>query len=116
MIVALRNIDGAGSIGADSVLTVTILDNEPSSVKTFANASLKLFPNPNTGSFYIYDADYKVQNVKVLGLDGRVYCDGARATSAGKAIKLDIAAKAGVYMVEVETMDGVHYTEKMIIH
>jgi len=116
LIFALRNMDGAGSIGADSVLTVTILDNEPSSVKTFANASLKLFPNPNTGSFYIYDADYKVQRVKVLGLDGRVYFEGARASSAGKSVKLDIAANAGIYMVEVETIDGVHYTEKMIIN
>jgi hypothetical protein len=116
LIFALRNMDGAGSIGADSVLTVTILDNEPSSVKTFANASLKLFPNPNSGSFYIYDADYKVQRVKVLGLDGRVYFEGARASSAGKSVKLDIAANAGIYMVEVETNDGVHYIEKMIIN
>ena len=116
LIFALRNMDGAGIIGADSVLTVTILDNEPSSVKTFADASLKLFPNPNNGNFFVFDPEYKVTQLKVLSLDGRTRFVTHRGVAVGKSIPVKLEAKPGVYMVEVITRKGVHYTEKIIVN
>ncbi len=116
LIFALRNMDGAGAIGADSVLTVTILDNEPSSVKSFADASLKLFPNPNNGNFFVFDPEYKLDQLKVVSLDGRTRFITHRGEAVRKSIPVKLQANPGVYVVEVITREGVHYTEKIIVN
>ena len=116
MIFALRNVVGPGSIGADSILNVTILDNEPSRVKSFADASLQLYPNPSTGMVYIRDLENKITEVRVMNLSGQNIVQISASQRQGLSIPVDLNGfDQGMYMVEVTTKQGNVYTEKLIL-
>lgn len=115
LIFALRNVVGPGSIGADSVLNVTILDNEPSRVKTFADASIQLYPNPSTGMFYIRDLKSQITEVKVRTLSGATIWSALNPALEGVSIPVALNAESGIYLIEVLTQTGEIYTEKAII-
>lgn len=116
LIFALRNVVGPGSIGADSILNVTILDNEPSRVKSFADASLQLYPNPSTGMVYIRDLENKITEVRVMNLSGQNIVQISASQRQGLSIPVDLNGfDQGMYMVEVTTKQGNVYTEKLIL-
>jgi hypothetical protein len=115
LVFALRNVVGPGSIGADSVLNVTILDNEPSRVKTFADASIQLYPNPSTGIFYIRDLKSQITEVNVRTLAGATIWSNSNPLLEGVSIPVALNAESGIYLIEVRTQTGEIYTEKAII-
>jgi hypothetical protein len=115
LVFALRNVVGPGSIGADSILNVTILDNEPSRVKTFADASIQLYPNPSTGIFYIRDLKSQITEVKVRTLAGATIWSNSNPLLEGVSIPVALNAESGIYLIEVRTQTGEIYTEKAII-
>ena len=114
LIFALRNVVGPGSIGADSVLNVTILDNEASRVQTFADASIQLYPNPSSGIFYIRDLKSQIAKVQVRSLSGAIIWSATEFENA-VSIPVRLNADAGMYFIEVETRSGDLYTEKAIV-
>jgi hypothetical protein len=115
LVFALRNVVGPGSIGADSVLNVTILDNEPSRVKTFADASIQLYPNPSTGVFYIRDMKSQITEVNVRTLSGATIWTNNSPVLEGVSIPVHLNAESGIYLIEVMTQSGEVYTEKAVI-
>jgi hypothetical protein len=115
LVFALRNVVGPGSIGADSILNVTILDNETSRVKTFADASIQLYPNPSTGIFYIRDLKSQITEVKVRTLAGATIWSNSNPLLEGVSIPVALNAESGIYLIEVRTQTGEIYTEKAII-
>lgn len=115
LVFALRNVVGPGSIGADSVVNVTILDNEPSRVKTFADASIQLYPNPSNGVFYLRDFKSQISKVLVRTLSGSTIWSNENPIHEGLSIPVRLNAESGVYMIQVTTQSGEIYTEKAVV-
>jgi hypothetical protein len=115
LIFALRNVVGPGSIGSDSIMNVTILDDEAVRVKKFADGSLQLFPNPSNGVMYIRDLKSQVSSVRILNITGKVVYENQQPEHVGISIPVSLNSGSGIYFVEVKTLQGDVYTEKLVI-
>lgn len=106
---AIRNVQGPGKIGVDSVLVLKIKDNEANNVKRFALGNIKMYPNPTEGNFTIQSAG-NIAEIKILNMFGSVIsineCNGKQYS--GK-----ISGSAGMYIVEVKLTDGSIYSERI---
>jgi hypothetical protein len=118
LVFALRNVVGPGSIGADSIMNVTILDDETNRVKTFADGALQLYPNPSSGLVYIRDLKGQLSGIRVTQLTGQVvyeYQSNQYSEMQGTSFSFSLPNHGGVYLVEVTTQTGEVFTEKLII-
>jgi len=106
---AIRNVQGPGKIGADSVLTLKIKDNEQNAVKRFAMGSIKMYPNPTTGSFNIQSVN-AISEVKIFNIYGSLMATEAVGSNQYRG---SILGSAGVYFVEVRLADGSVYSERI---
>jgi hypothetical protein len=106
---AIRNIQGPGKIGTDSVLVLKIKDNEVNNVKRFALGGIKMYPNPTTGAFSIQSVN-EIAEIRIINMVGTVV-----STSAvnSKQYRTSVSGTAGVYLVEVKLNDGSIYTDRI---
>ncbi len=106
---AIRNIQGPGKIGTDSVLVLKIKDNEVNNVKRFALGGIKMYPNPTTGAFSIQSVN-EIAEIRIINMVGTVV-----STSAvnSKQYRTSVSGIAGVYLVEVKLKDGSIYTDRI---
>jgi DNA/RNA endonuclease YhcR with UshA esterase domain len=111
LIFGIRNIVGPGSVGSDSTLTLLITDNEASSVRTFAQGSLKMYPNPAHNSISISGLD-PIQSLSIADMGGRVV--KSLELDGEKQITTSLNLPAGVYLVQVTTGKGI-FTERLIV-
>jgi len=109
---AIRNIVGPGSIGADSVLTLVIKDNEPDNVKSFAQGNIRMFPNPAKEMVYVQSRT-EMLAVEIYGLDGKgVYS----STERNNSYQIETAGFAkGIYSIRLTGMDGIRYSETLVV-
>lgn len=108
----IRNIVGPGSVGADSILTIVIQDNEASSVKTFAKGNLKMYPNPAKNNVVIESADDVLTSVSIADISGR---DVWTSASAARRFDVNLSVPAGVYVVRVTNAAGEVFADRLII-
>ena len=106
---AIRNIQGPGKIGADSVLVLKIKDNEVNSVKRFALGGIKMYPNPTNGMFTIQSST-EMAEVRITNMVGAEITSN---TVNAKQFKSSISGTAGVYMIHVKLKDGSVYTDRI---
>jgi hypothetical protein len=106
---AIRNIQGPGKIGADSVLVLKIKDNEANNVKRFALGGIKMYPNPTNGMFTI-QSTAEMAEVKVTNMVGAVISTNSVNS---KQYKSSISGAAGLYMIQVKLKDGSMYTDRI---
>ncbi len=106
---AIRNIQGPGKIGVDSVLVLKIKDNEVNNVKRFALGGIKMYPNPTNGMFTI-QSTAEMAEVKVTNMVGAVISTNSVNS---KQYKSSISGAAGLYMIQVKLKDGSVYTERI---
>ena len=106
---AIRNIQGPGKIGADSVLVLKIKDNEVNSVKRFALGGIKMYPNPTNGMFTIQSIT-EMAEVRITNMVGAEITSN---TVNAKQFKSSISGTAGVYMIHVKLKDGSVYTDRI---
>jgi hypothetical protein len=106
---AIRNIQGPGKIGADSVLVLKIKDNEANNVKRFALGGIKMYPNPTNGMFTIQSTT-EMAEVKVTNMVGAVISTNSVNS---KQYKSSISGAAGLYMIQVKLKDGSMYTDRI---
>jgi hypothetical protein len=122
LIFAIRNIKGPGAIGRDSVITLTIKDNEASSVKTFGQGSISMYPNPSKGQFVVRDMNGQISKVQILDLNGKLVYETSEANGVSntmtleKSFQFDLTGMSGMYIISVETQNGSVYTERLMIH
>lgn len=112
---ALRNINGPGKIGADSVITLTIQDNEASAIKTFVEGGIRLGNNPSTnGEFVLYlnnGMDYS--KAIIYDLKGSVVFE-SELTNSGSHV-LNTGLGQGIYTLTVVNSLGQQYSEKVSV-
>lgn len=109
--ISIRNIQGPGAIGKDSVYSLYIKDDEANRVQTFAAGNIKLYPNPASGVAYV-SSNQNITALQLIAADGRtVYTDGA---SKAYSIPLENLS-AGVYMVKLTGSDGVIYSAPLMV-
>ncbi len=112
---ALRNINGPGKIGTDSIITLTIQDNESSAVKSFADGGIRLGNNPSSnGDFALYlnnGVDYS--KVVIFDLKGSIVFE---ENLNGQPVQvLNTGLNQGIYTLTVINSDGQQYSEKVSV-
>lgn len=110
LVFVIRNINGPGAIGADSTLTLTIADNEPSNVKGFAAGNIRMYPNPSAGKVFV-NSTQKLSSVAVYALDGRCVWNSQQVN---EQFEIGISA-AGIYIVKATSISGDMFSEALII-
>lgn len=118
LIFALRNLQGPGLIGKDSVITVTIKDNEANSVNSFSAAGIRCFPNPSTGLIAI-ESKRTIENLEVLDLNGRLVKQINTMIDCGNGNNLnvyniDLTGYNGIFILSTQ-VEGRKYTQRVII-
>jgi hypothetical protein len=106
---AIRNIQGPGKIGVDSVLVLKIKDNEANNVKRFALGNIKMYPNPTEGNFTVQSLG-DIAEIKILNMFGSVISINE---CNGKQYNGKISGSAGMYIVEVKLKDGSIYSDRI---
>ncbi len=106
---AIRNVQGPAKIGADSVLTLKINDNEVNAVRKFASSGIKVYPMPSKGTLKI-QAKSAISGVNVYSISGALIqqVDFANA-NAYQELNLDV--QTGVYLLEVVLTTGDKYSD-----
>jgi len=108
---ALRNVVGAGAIGADSTFVLNIRDDEPSSVNTIAKAGIKLFPVPATNGISL-SSPSAMNLVQVYSTSGQLI---KSVNVNGKTAKLDLVGFGnGLYHVQITLTDGKRFSGSFI--
>ena len=89
--------------------TATIMDVQ----RHILNNEISVYPNPGTGEFWVsMPADQQVKALLVLDINGKQLL---RESNFKTSNPIDLTAlKAGVYLLRLETQDGV-YTQKVLI-
>ncbi|HRZ43134.1 MAG TPA: PKD domain-containing protein [Bacteroidales bacterium] len=105
----------AGNVCHRDTLKKSIQVTQTGITEQVSDAGFTLFPNPNTGSFFITNRGYRPEGVRILGIDGReLYRTSWMDTGSGS---MQITAEnlpPGIYWAEL--MGGpVRRTAKLII-
>ena len=115
LIFAIRNAQGPCFIGKDSLLTLKIKDNEASVVKGFAAASIKMYPNPSTGTVQINSVE-DMKMVRVYTMGGQLVREvSMNNMMKSNALTMELNVGAGLYRVQVVTVGGDMYSDFLSI-
>jgi DNA/RNA endonuclease YhcR with UshA esterase domain len=115
LIFAIRNAQGPCFIGKDSLLTLKIKDNEASVVKGFAAASIKMYPNPSTGTVQINSVE-DMKMVRVYTMGGQLVREvSMNNLMKSNALTMELNVGAGLYRVQVVTVGGDMYSDFLSI-
>jgi hypothetical protein len=115
LIFAIRNAQGPCFIGKDSLLTLKIKDNEASVVKGFAAASIKMYPNPSTGTVQINSIE-DMKMVRVYTMGGQLVREvSMNNMMKSNALTMELNVGAGLYRVQVVTVGGDMYSDFLSI-
>jgi hypothetical protein len=118
LIFAMRNLQGPGMLGKDSVITVTIKDNEVNSVNSFIAAGIRCFPNPSNGLITI-ESKKTIDNMEILDINGRMIKQVNTMIDCGNGnnaniYKIDLTGYNGVFILSTQ-VEGRVYTQRVII-
>ncbi len=110
---AIRNIQGPGSIGKDSIMILTIKDNEPSLAKSFAEGNFKVYPNPAVDQVFFSNAT-KIAKIDVLDMSGRLV-KTVKSVNSNDTYMMNIQGVHGFVFVRITDLDGQSYVERLIV-
>ena len=98
----LTNLSGTAT-STDSVITVTIVDNDPVGISEQSTSMLKVYPNPAQNRLVI-ESSTEVKHVEVLNIQGAVLFS---SSAEGRRFNLDLTGWAeGVYVLKVNGDGG----------
>ncbi len=106
---AIRNVQGPARIGADSVLTLKIKDNEVNAVRKFANSGIKVYPMPSKGMLSI-QAKSDISSVNVYSVSGALV-NTINFANINSYQQLSLDVQSGVYLLEVVLTGGDKYSD-----
>lgn len=109
---SLRKANWGTEIGADSVYTLTLVDNEANSVNKLNAGTLRVYPNP-ASNFVQFEAPEALNRMTISDLQGRVLYQSNVQGNMGVAALEGLSA--GVYLVRAETPDGRYYSARVTV-
>lgn len=77
-------------------------------------SALSIFPNPSTGSFQIKSEEFKVQKIKLYGIDGQLFFQKQLVEMNDFVIELP-KLQSGNYLMELENEQGMKITKVFIL-
>ncbi len=81
------------------------------------DSRLQVYPNPSNGTFSIDNklGDAQVINPRIFNTLGALVFEGKQAIPAGQQLKLQTKLPAGIYHLELKTMDGKRVIRKVVV-
>jgi hypothetical protein len=110
---AIRNIDGPGSIGKDSIMTLTIKDNEASLAKTFAQGNFKVYPNP-AHEFVVCSNAKNISKIEVLDMAGRLLANHSM-NQTEDIYTMNVIGFSGFVFVRITDLNGQTFVERLVV-
>ena len=103
----IKNNPWGTLIGADSVHTVTIIDDETNSIDEIGlSGQIKLYPNPASGMVNLKSAEAMIQSVEVTDLNGRVIMRTEGVDALETRLNIEGLSK-GMYNITLTTDQGI---------
>lgn len=115
LIFVIRNAQGPCFIGNDSMLTLSIKDNEASVVKRFESGQIKMYPNPASGLVTI-ESVMALKSLHVYTLSGQLIRtiavqNGPNHLGNGRNISFVLNEAPGLYRVQAITETGAMFSD-----
>jgi hypothetical protein len=110
---AIRNIQGPGSIGKDSIIILTIKDNEPSLVKSFAQGNFNAYPNPAVDQIFFTNAK-NIAKIELIDMSGRLL-KSEKLNATQDIQTLNVQGIHGFVFVRITDVQGQSYVERFVV-
>ena len=113
IILVIRGNQWGTLVGADSVHTVTIVDDESTSIAlNELSSKTKLYPNPSTKQFNI-ESPETIQSIEVLDITGKqIFVESKVASKEYHSKSLEL--ENGIYIIKIKTDLG-SFTKQLLI-
>jgi hypothetical protein len=113
IILVIRGNQWGTLVGADSVHTVTIVDDESTSIAlNELSANTKLYPNPSSNQFNIESTDI-INSIEVLDVTGKqIFVESKVASKEYNSKSLEL--ENGIYIIKIKTDLG-SFTKQLLI-
>lgn len=106
----IRNVNGPGEAGKDSVLTLVINDNEASATRSLALGNIRMYPNPASGAVYFSSSEV-LQRIEIFAVNGTQVL---QLTPNATRAQFNVNLPSGVYGVTIQTPKGV-FSDKLLV-
>lgn len=110
---AVRNIQGPGSIGKDSIMILTIKDNEPSLAKSFAEGNFSAYPNPVSDQIFFSNAK-NIAKIELIDMSGRML-KSTKVISKDETYTMNVNGIHGFIFVRITDLDGQSFIERFVV-
>lgn len=110
---AIRNIVGPGAVGKDSIMILTIKDNEPSLAKTFAQGNFNVYPNP-ANDFVTFSNAKNISKIEVIDMSGRLVVSKSLSQIEDQ-FTMNVNGISGFVFVRITDLNGQTFVERLVI-
>ncbi|MBU6323874.1 MAG: T9SS type A sorting domain-containing protein [Bacteroidetes bacterium] len=111
LLLSIRNNNWGTEIGADSVYTLTLKDNESNSVQDLYAGSMQVYPNPVRGSAVQFSLPEPAVRVELCDARGVVVTTNTTGEKTGSLSTTGLSS--GLYLVRAVCADGRWYSARL---
>ena len=113
LLLSIRNNNWGTEIGADSVYTLTLKDNETNSIQDLYAGSMTVYPNPVRGNTVHFELREPAMRIELCDARGAVVAKGDASAKTGTLNTEGLSS--GLYLVRAICADGRWYDCKVVI-
>ena len=111
---AIRNIKGPGAYGKDSLMILTIKDNEASAVKDFSQGNFKMYPNPAVETINFNNAQ-NIAKVEFIDLSGRIVKSFKNTNFSNSELNVQLDNFKGMLFVRITNLAGQSFVDRLFV-
>ena len=111
---AIRNIQGPGAYGKDSLMILTIKDNEASAVKNLAQGNFKMYPNPVIENVNFSNAT-NIAKVEFIDLSGRIVKSLKNTDYSNSELNVQLDNLKGMLFVRITNLSGQSFVDRLFV-
>jgi hypothetical protein len=111
---AIRNIKGPGANGKDSLMILTIKDNEASAVKDFSQGNFKMYPNPAVEAVNFNNAK-NITKVEFIDLSGKIVKIVKNTNFSDSELSIQLENYKGLLLVRITNLSGQSFVDKLLV-
>ncbi len=111
---AIRNIKGPGNYGKDSLMILTIKDNEASAVMNFSQGNFKMYPNPAVETLNFSNAQ-NIAKVEFIDLSGRILKSVKNTDLSNSELNVQLNNLKGMLFVRITNLTGQSFVDRLFV-